>query len=147
MSAELDFGDAISWIIVVVGWLIINRQHNNRETRKEIRASLMDLYRLLDSIEADAFAYHTTEPDVALARKIKRELDQIYSRVRLALSDTVTCDSSKQISEFRKSITLHNFDTVSFEKKAADDSIFDEIMIAKRQLISVLEHAYSQKYR
>lgn len=147
MSEHSYVGDAVSWCIVIIGWLIINHQHNSRETRKEIRASLVELYKLLDVIEADAFAYHTGAADQALSRKIKRELDQIYARVSLALAKTITCDCSKEITSFRKSITLENFETANFKKKSPDDEMFTGILVAKRRLITVLEHAYTEKYR
>jgi hypothetical protein len=35
-----DYGPAVAWILVVIGWIIGNHQANKREDRKEARADL-----------------------------------------------------------------------------------------------------------
>jgi len=134
-------------VLVVCGWLVINQQNNTRETRKEIRAALLDLYKLLDEIEDDAFTYHTGVGDAALARKIKRNISQISPRIKLALRDRVECKYTHQLSAFRKSITLVNFESTAFESKAIDNKFFTDISDSKHNLITILDTAFNAKFR
>jgi hypothetical protein len=146
MSDNAQWGNAISWSLIVVGWVIVNRQNNDRETRKEIRAALLDLYKLLDEIEDDAFAYHTGTSDPVLARKIKRSISQIAPRIKLALRNRLECKYSHPLFEFRKSITLTNFETKMFQPKAPNDQFFTDIMDAKQSLILRLDLAFNAKF-
>lgn len=142
-----QWGSVVSWLIVLVGWVVVNRQHNNRETRKEVRASLLDLYGHLDEIEDDAFEYHTQDGDPLLGRQLKRDIDQIYMRIRLSLRGPMTCSYAPQLAAFRQSVTLQNFDTANFVAKDPSDSFFDEIFRSKRALINRLETAYNNAYK
>src|ERR1700730_9541944 len=112
-GADWSWSGPISWLLVIVGWLVINGQHNRRETRKEIRSALNDLYEMLNEIEDEAFTYHTGAGDSALSRRIKRRVSQIHSRVNLAFINTIETRCGKEIASFRKAVTLHNFDTAA----------------------------------
>jgi hypothetical protein len=144
----MQWGNVVSWILIVAGWAVINAQNNSRETRKEIRAALLDLYELLDEIEDDAFSYHTgTTGDAALARKIKRNISQISTRIKLALRDKLECEYARPLVAFRKSITLSNFDSNKFLSKSADSKFFNDISDAKQSLIVVLDRAFNAKFK
>jgi hypothetical protein len=51
---------AISAVLVVVGWFVINKAQSNRERRKQIREYVADLCADLVELEALAIGYHTT---------------------------------------------------------------------------------------
>jgi hypothetical protein len=142
-----DWTDIVSWLIIFAGWIVVNRQNNSRETRKEVRASLLDLYEHLDQIEVDAFAYHTGTGDVLLAHKLKRDIDQVVPRIKLALRGPMTtCRYGKQLIAFRQSITLQNFDSATFAPKKPSDTFFEVIVVSKRALIYCLELADNNSY-
>lgn len=143
----MGWANAVSWIIVLAGWAIVNRQHNNRETRKEIRSSFVDLYKLLDQIEDGAFQYHVSTGDPLLARKLKREIGQVPVRIKLAIQKRLKCPYATPLARLRRAITLENFETRDFKKKDAADPFFDEIIGAKTALIVALESAYNEAYR
>ena len=147
MASGSDWGSAVSWLLVILGWIIINTQHNRRETRKEIRAALNNFYELLNEIEDDAITYHTSSGDPVLSRRIKRRLSQLYRRVNLAFQDTIECQCASQITAFRRAVTLHNFDTATYTQLKASDPVFEEITATKERLVNVLEQAFMTKYR
>jgi hypothetical protein len=132
---------------VIVGWIVINAQHNRRETRKEIRAALNDLYDMLNDIEDDAFVYHTGAGDPVLSRRIKRKLGQIFARVNLALVKTIDLRCASEIGAFRRAVTLHNFDTARHQSLLPVDQIFEEITATKERLVNRIERAFLEKYR
>jgi len=139
-------GQSISWIVIFIGWAVVNYQNNCRETRKEIRAALLDLYKLLDGIEDAAFEYHTKTGDPVIGRKIRRDIQQISSRIIMARRGPMKIDYAKLLAAFRKSITYDNFDSAKFVAKSPQDLFFDTISESKRNLIFTLEIAYSNAY-
>lgn len=145
--ADSNWGSAVTWGLVILGWVIVNRQNNNRETRKEIRAALFDLYKLLDEIEDEAVKYHTSEtPDGILGRRIKRNLSQLSLRIKLASRGLLKCKTAVLVAAFRRSITWENFETSNFKQKAPEDRFFEVILDAKRSLISVLDSAFNNRF-
>ena len=140
------FAQSISWVLIVAGWMVINNQNNRRETRKEVRASLLELYKFLDEIEDSAYEYHTTDGDTGKARKILRAIQQIAPRIIMARRGPIVFHYTKALTNFRRAITFENFDTSTFERKRPEDPFFDAIAAAKRELITALELAYSQAY-
>jgi len=133
---------------VIFGWWVVNRQHNKREERKEVRAALNALYELLNQIEADAFDYHTSEvANLSLSRKIKRQLSQIYTRVNLAFQNVVECNCARDVTTFRQAVTLQNFDDANHKALEPSDPLFDSITAAKERLVAKVEQAFVKHYR
>lgn len=143
----MDIGDVISWVIIFVGWAVVSGQHNKRETRKETKERLQLLFKHLDEIEDAAFLYHTSKsPDPLLARRIRRDIEQISPRIRLAIRGPMKCAYSGALVRFRQSITLHNFDSATFAPKQTHEQLLDEIVSAKNALVYCLESAYNHAY-
>jgi hypothetical protein len=132
--------------LIVAGWAIVNYQNNKRETRKEIRASLLDLYTHLDAIEDAAIDYHTTDGSPAKARRIRRDIQQIAPRILMARRGQMKIDYKRAVFELRRAITLENFDTENYAPRPSDDPLLDEISRTKTNLIFALEGAYGRAY-
>ena len=126
---------SLSWILIIAGWVVVNDQNNKRETRKEVRASLLELYRILDEIEDAAYEYHTTDGDAGKARKIVRAIHQIAPRIIMAKRGPIKFHYTRVLADFRRAITFENFDTAAFKRKQPEDPFFDAIAAAKRELI------------
>jgi hypothetical protein len=139
-------GQSVSWVVIFLGWIVVNYQNNARETRKEIRASLLDLYKQLDTIEDAAFEYHTKAGDPVIARRLRRDIQQIAPRIIMARRGPMKINYSKPLAAFRKSITFENFDSSKFVAKSPQDPFFDDITGCKRDLIGALESAYNRAY-
>jgi len=140
-------GQAITWVLICLGWMVVNIQHNRRETRKEVRAALLELYKHLDGIEEAAFTYHTEDGDVAVGRRIKRDLLQIAPRIVMARRGGAAYAYAKPLGAFRRAITIENFDTAQFAAKSPNAPIFDDITAAKRDLIVALESGYLHTFK
>lgn len=147
MTCEFDWSGPVSWALIIFGWLVVNAQHNSRETRKEIRAALNDLYEILNGIEDDAFAYHTGHGDPALSRRIKRCLGQIYPRIILAFMGTIKFQCAREVANFRQAVTLDNFDTATRRSLSPTDTIFESLSTAKETLVNRIERAFLSHYR
>jgi len=139
-------GQAVSWILIIVGWVIVDSQNNKRETRKEVRASLLDLYKHLDAIEDAAFLYHSTTGDASEARKITRDIQQIAPRIVMARRGRMRVNYAQPLAAFRKAVTYENFDSIGFVSKKPHDQMFESIEACKKNLIATLESAFNSAY-
>lgn len=148
MSSDVNLGSLVTWGLVALGWVIVSRQNDARETRKEIRSSLIDLYLFLDELEISAEKYHTSaSADPLLSRDILRRIKQIHNRIKLTLMGEVPAKFEKQLARFRRAITLSNFDTRDFQQQDINSEILANIEDAKRDLITVLENAFNDRFR
>jgi hypothetical protein len=147
-ATELASAQIITWLLVILGWYLVNRQNNAREKRKELRALLDQTQKLLDDIETQAIAYHTVEATgerafflkCTISQKLKHKLD-VLSRRSLNLESSLTL-----LKELRKSITLNNFDSASYEKKELSDPLVRDIWLSKDRLSHELEKCFARKY-
>jgi hypothetical protein len=141
-----SWASVISWILVIAGWFIVNRQSNHRETRKEIRTDLIDFYRFLDGIEEAAFKYHTQGADELLARRIKRDIATISHRIYLIQRKQLQCEWAGKVMRMRQAVTMTNFDSSTYVRRDTSDPIFDEIAVRKANLIGCLDTAFMAKF-
>ena len=135
-------GQLVTWSLVVVGWLVINRQHNRREARKETRAQLDDLRDALVELERNAEDYHTasahSETD---ARRIKVQLQRAtYVVDRLGLLNRQERDV--RIIALRRAITFKNFDTNGHAAQELSGELVAGINAAVDDLVNALESAF-----
>jgi Mg2+ and Co2+ transporter CorA len=140
-------GQVVTWILVIIGWTVINRQHNVRESRKEMRAQLDILRKSVLQVETRAENYHIAEKHSdEEARKIKVELTRVANIVdRLQLLNQH--EQEHRIIKLRKSITLNNFDSHEHKQLSLDSNLIAKINSAVDDLINSLEQSYKQRYK
>ena len=138
-------GQAITWLIVLFGWNIVNAQNNQRERRKEVRTSTDRLKERLEKLEQMAIAFHRSDFDSERARLIQGELQRIsQTAIRTGLLTTV--DYNRFTVDLRRSITLKNFDSTSHIILPLSDPLLDRISCAINNIIEALEDGFSRKY-
>lgn len=138
-------GSAPTWIIILIGWIVVNWQNDSRETRKEIRAKLDFIQKLIAEIEDDAYHYHTDSNNSALARKIKRKIESAFGLIS-EISPFFSSTPTFEMAQFRRSVTLRNFANHDYRQLTENDEILDDIGHAAFDLARALEKQYSQKY-
>jgi hypothetical protein len=136
----------ITWLTVILGWVIVNWQNNRREERKEIRTALTQISSDIDALTNLAIEYHTSSRrayklEVSIIIK-ERQLSEKLSFLRLRNSAY-----SNQYTSFADAITLENFETTSFKKQSQYSQIIESIRDAASDLISALELEYSELFR
>ncbi len=141
-----SFAPAITWIIVIAGWLVVNSQHNRRETRKEIRSNLDSIISNIEDLENSAISYHTTACNDIDGHKIKVSINHISRNIN-SLALPLDGNFAYQLAQFRKSITLRNFDSHEHEILPINDEVIDDIGASVQQLIRSLDDAYRDKYQ
>lgn len=145
----MQWSQTVTWMLVIAGWWLVNRQNNIREKRKEIRTLIDKLQVYLDEVETLAIKYHTNQESSDLAFELKRSLNQKL-RSKLDILKLRTLDVNKcypLLKKFRQAVTLNNFDTSSFKPQSMSDTLITNIWLAKDKLSQELEKSFATKYR
>jgi hypothetical protein len=150
MTLEQMFMQMGTWLVIILGWSIVNRQNNQREKRKEVRTLIDKVQELLNKIEIDAISYHTQVSNTEeLAFQLKRNLNQTL-RDKLEILEIRQIDVShcrNLHKELRKAVTLNNFDTANFQAQILSSSIIRGISLTKDRLSQELEKRFAQQYK
>lgn len=135
-------GQFVTWCLVIAGWLVINRQHNRREARKETRAQLDELRIALVELEQSAENYHlAASHSEEHARKIKVQLQRaIYVIDRLGILNRLVRDV--RVIALRRAITFRNFDSKDHVAQELSGELVARINATVDELINALELAY-----
>ena len=135
----------IPWAIIIIGWFVINAQHNKRELRKELRSSLDDIRNRVVDLENLAVLYHTDENNHDLSTKIKVLIERIGYDIETnqLLPSSV---SNERIIHLRQAITMKNFETKSYHEQSQHSDIVRHIHWHSSQLIQSLEYHFRVKY-
>ncbi len=145
LSAEW-VGQIVSWLLIILGWSLINRHQNDRETRKEIHERLDHLKKTVKNLETRAITYHLEEnPAPLTSLKIKSTLELLWSEIApLKLIDSD--DLGELIFYLRRDITLCNFDAESHIPLSPDSRQLQEIGASSQRLLTKLDTAFISRF-
>jgi len=144
----MEWAQTVTWLLVITGWGLVNRQNNIREKRKELRALLDKIQSFLDELEDQAIKYHTSEQSAELAFHLKRSLNKKFQN-KLSILKLRNLDIEKcypHLKQFRKAVTLENFDTADFKPRSISDDLIKNIWLSKENLSQELEKSFAKKY-
>lgn len=146
-TSNCDYLQIITWIVIIIGWFIVNSQHNKRELRKERRAQIDTFNEKIDQLEKKAVSYHThAEHNELLARDIKRNFDEIRKfSLRIKLLDIKVVN--RLIINLRRSITFKNFDNgINHKQESENGELVAGIYNACDTFIESMEASFHDKY-
>ncbi len=134
--------------LVVIGWWVVDRRNNKRETRKECRGAIAQCSEAIDNTIDSARQYHTGEAhDSQLSSRIRFQIQRVATHLK-ALDAIGIKVANRHLSDFRKSITLNNFDSETlFLKQELNGEIVDDIEQTGCALTEALEHAFYQTFK
>lgn len=135
----------ITWILVVLGWLVISDQNELREASKVAHARLQALRESLTTIEALALQHHTEKYDEARVRALLRMLGDFSTEVAyLQKRGHVGVGSLQGVVDLRSAITGKNMDESSFVKQGFQSSILSDVSNARAVIDKeLLGHSYN----
>lgn len=141
-----SIAQVVTWVLVIIGWLIVNWQHNKRIRRNETRERLDQVSESLLKLEQMAIEYHTAKKrDDKLACSIRAAMERIDRAIyRLGLANAA--DFNPKIIDLRRAITLQNFDSRKYERKNPSSEFIDRISHSTSELIELLESKYLIRY-
>lgn len=129
--------------LVVVGWVVVDRRNNVRETRKECRSVIANCNEAIDCVMEYAKQYHTgNDHDGILASRIKFQIQRVSTYIK-SLEGIGICIAKSHLLEFRQAITLNNFDSeLTFRKQQIDSLLIEGIEQTGCALSESLDHAF-----
>jgi hypothetical protein len=142
------FGPAIGWLVAIVGWVIVSRSNDKRETRKELRAFVDAVRDLVAVIEDKAYEYYQTEHGASqsLALGLKRDIARLAGVLNILKAANGCFSHEEEMKAFRQAVTGKDFESREREVCAASDRLFLEISTAAQDVIEVVEAAFAKAY-
>ena len=112
-------------IITIIGWIIVHYLSEKRDRKKEWREFSRDTAKFIEVIEDRSISYHTgNSRDINLESRIKSDIEYLDSRLSL-IKRKLKFDS--EVSFFRASITLYNFETCTFNTQCQNSELIRDI--------------------
>lgn len=136
----------ITWMLIVAGWMTVHYLTLTRERQKEIRELKSKLVERILEIECRSISFHQasnySQDD---ARSLVADIERVSSAIaRKPLS--ILAIEPKHVTQFRRSITLKNFDPTAFGTQSANSRLLNDISLRTEALIDALEEAYANRY-
>ena len=136
-------------IVVIIGWYVVSRGNDKRETRKEVRQFLDRTITSVENIRKNALDC-LTQSVCDSSKKLELAIDPELLQMESALSllklknNNVVVDGIR----LRKAVSDNGQYRVAGRKKLdMDHRILMEINAAAAELIAELEKAYRQTYQ
>lgn len=152
----MEFGDFVGsarWVlpslIIILGWSVVSRGNDRRETRKEIRQYLDRTISSVEETRKNAIDC-LTQQVCDDSKKLELTIDPALLRIEAALAllnlkNDKICVDGRQL---RKAISDNGQYRVAGRKKLdMDHRVLMEINAAAAELISALEKAYRNTYQ
>lgn len=132
-------GQTVTWLLVLLGWVVVNKLQDFRELRKDRIARISDLRNRMEVFEQKALNFHTSEFDGKAVLMIISALRSIARELKL-LKDCGYIDSiyEDDLVEFRQACTGINFDKTEHTARASDDDVCLAIVGTRETLDNVL---------
>jgi len=145
-----DYGPAIAWLLVIIGWWITSNQADHREKRKEIRAELDRLAHMIRQLVEDHRLYFTSPPQSAEESKYAVAVKAAFRRISMTLErqsarlDLVQTQSL--FSQFYELITGGEFETTARQVRASNDHSFIVATSFAERIIDAMERAFLARF-
>lgn len=146
MDLIAKYTSLLTLITVIIGWIIVNWQNNNREERKEVRASLSATLEEIVVIEDLAIEYHCAAVRSKIQEKeITKRITRLSSKVRHLRFENKGINTT--FIKLKQAMTLDNFETNRFKSQDLDSEILESIGMYSEQLQDELESEFSKSFR
>lgn len=146
MDLLAKYTSLFTLLTVIVGWIVVNWQNNNREERKEVRSSLSEVLDEITKLEDNAVEYHTSASrSTTIEKNITKLITRLSSKVRHLRLESGKLN--KLFIRFKQAITLDNFETRRFITQGQDSEILELIGMYSEQLQDELESEFSRSFR
>lgn len=136
----------IAWVIIIFGWLVIHFLSATRDRHKDIRESIHRLFNTILEIESKAVKFHQSiNYDQEAARSLLTEISRLIESISQDPLNHMP-QPLQQVKQFRRSITLRNFDLSNFHPLPPNSPHIAKITLATDELKSAISLAYSTRY-
>ena len=138
--------DIITWVIVFVGWWVVDHQNSKRQRRIEELSQVEKCISMLHDLENDAINYHTgSVRDESLSRDIRLKIQRI-SKFLNNLNLIPIGQRNNLVKQVRRSITMENFDSSNFKPQDINHDLIANISESIDATKNVLDFQFKIKY-
>lgn len=132
----------LSFISVPLGWILVDRLSMRRERFAEWRKLAQNSVPILEDIEKKALHYHTSHcRNIQLEEDIIKEIERMEIKM-LFLSKNLCSIKMDCITNFKRAVTMRNFQSNAFSPQKADSDIYKNIISRTNQIIDCLYFAH-----
>ena len=145
----VDFkGSLLPWMpsaFTLLGWHIVNRQNNKRETRKEARAAADRCKVLAREVAQHGIEYWSGDGELT-PWKIRAAFEELEVEIERFQDESMRKELLNLQAELVDAVMGYNFDTTSFRPVCQDHSVFKEIPTAKQRLLFAVERELARQF-
>lgn len=134
----------VSWVLIVIGWLIVNAQNNLRETRKEARAMSDNAKELAIDTASNAYQYMTT--DSINSVELKSSLEVLEIELERFPDFGPGGRLIQRFNDFADAITGGDFETKDRTVKTANSREVNALFQTRNSLLAEIEFQFKQHY-
>lgn len=136
----------VSWLLIIIGWFFVSRDHNRRERRKEIRALITDFVSNVRECEEKGLEYWSTpsesERATALSVSIKSAVQSLGAQLGRIQTACRGMSTSQEMIRFRRALTSPPFDSANRPKFDPGSGRLVEISDAACDLADAVEGGF-----
>lgn len=144
----MEYAPIFALVIVIIGWCVTNHQNNQREERKEIKAAVDALVKIIDSTTILAIEYYSNDGDAR--KKARSQLIPMFARIETKIDVLQIYANIPEITSdfglFFEAITNGDFDSSFLQPLARDHKRIDEILGAAESFVWIAESWFGKKY-
>jgi hypothetical protein len=140
-----------SWILIIIGWKVVSRDHNQREDRKDVRALINNLGTLVRAIEEKAHRYYLQGGATAGAQTLSMEIRRDFKRLAGDLGRLKklcgSVDFKFDLIAFRQAVSGGDFDVKKRSACTPDSTKLSDVSSAADSLLSILEDGFTERFK
>ncbi|MFK7603325.1 hypothetical protein ACI3L1_14060 [Deinococcus sp. SM5_A1] len=141
-----DYIALISAVLALTALYLNNYYANQRERRKEFRGRLDKINSYIEDMREIAFSFFTQDYSLKDSEKILYSFETLYRMIQSTHHFSNDESISGSFTNYKRAVTLNNFDKSSFSIQREDADILKEIYYSSESLIERLEEIYSRKF-
>lgn len=140
----------VAWLLVLLGWLVVNHQNNLRESRKELRASLDNIVKDIDALKELSLKYFTTrhKDSYETAFRIKAELARLIRTIERLSNNNPSFNVMPHLGEFMDAVSGDDFEndkrSIKSYSNNIDTSLYN-IPYCAENLVQAIELSFANE--
>lgn len=141
----------ITWLLVVVGWLVLSDQQESRDFSKHVSQRLSELRKDLSLVEVLAKTHHTGSFDLSSVQQIVGMLGSLSDELAYLRKERIVgMSTANLVADFRRAVTGNNMDQSSYSAVGLSSQLVIEILTSRQVLdreLLISSHAVMRSRR
>lgn len=132
-------------VVVIIGWLVVERFARRREWRADLRASVSDFAKAVDEVVTSAVSFYQLPGNdthaQSLAVSIRIKVGALSSQILLLKDAGLDFDTDELLKRFRQSVTGGSFDELARQALPKDSASFVRLTADGQSLAREVQQA------